>query len=162
MDKSAWSTLSVEQFAAYLDGNLSPEEMNEMEMLIADDPDMEDLVRLSDSIDEQVQRLEFEDTAGTAPESFLETDDFDIPDLNALDDAGLEAAATFEDDAPGNEPPSDHPAESDRFEGEDDDYGMSDPETTLTDDPGESDPWDSPGDNPEDGFHLGEDYPKEF
>ena len=159
MDKNGWSSLSVERFAAYLDGNLSPEEMNEMEMLIAGSPEMEDLVRLSDSIDEQMQRFEFEGVEGTAPEAFLETDDFDIPDLGALKDPGRLATVAIEDHAPGNEPSSGDPNGSDGFDGED---CVADPETSQTEDSGESNFGDSPDASPEDGFHQGEDFSGEF
>ena len=161
MDKSAWSALSVEQFAAYLDGNLSPEEMNGMEMLIADDPDMEDLVRLSDSIDEQMQRFEFEDTAGgPSPEAFLGSDDFAIPNLDALEVGGPEVDGFFEDGSSESDFPSSRPADGpDGFDGEeefDGEPGAADPETLPPDDSGESNALDAPGDNDGDVFHPGE------
>lgn len=154
MDKG-WSSLSVERFAAYLDGNLSPEEMNDMEMLIAGNPEMEDLVQLSDSIDEQILRLEFEGASDAPSNAFLDSDDFEIPDLDALDNASFEAVA-FENDEPGNELTSEHPT------GSDSEGGTGDTESPQPEESCESGFRDSPDAPPEDGFHQGEDFPDEI
>lgn len=54
MDKNFMSPVSIEKFAAYLDGNLSENEMNRVDILVSTNPDMEELVATSDEVDEDI------------------------------------------------------------------------------------------------------------
>ena len=55
MDKLFIPPVSVEQFAAYLDGNLPGSQMHNMDLLIATDPVMMELSEISDVIAEDTQ-----------------------------------------------------------------------------------------------------------
>lgn len=75
--------VSIEMFAAYLDGNLSEEEMNRIDTLVATNPDMEELVAISDGVDEDIQVYMQDEFAYGADMTALEDSDFDIPYLDA-------------------------------------------------------------------------------
>lgn len=74
--------VSIEEFAAYLDGNLSEGEMNRIDALAAMNHDMEEMITLSDKIDEDVIVYTQDDFAYEADMAALENSDFDIPDLD--------------------------------------------------------------------------------
>ena len=75
--------VSIEKFAAYLDGNLSDDEMNRIEALVSTNPDMEELVAISDEVDEDIQVYMQDEFAYEADMTALEDSDFDIPNLDA-------------------------------------------------------------------------------
>ncbi len=75
--------VSIEKFAAYLDGNLSDDEMNRIDALVSTNPDMEELVAVSDEVDEDIQVYMQDEFAYEADMTALEDSDFDIPNLEA-------------------------------------------------------------------------------
>ena len=83
MDKYFMPPVSIEKFAAYLDGNLSEDEMNSIDALVSTNPDMEELVAVSDEVDEDIQVYMQDEFAYEADMTALEDSDFDIPNLDA-------------------------------------------------------------------------------
>lgn len=83
MDKNFMPPVSIEKFAAYLDGNLSEDEMNRIDTLVSTNPDMEELVAISDEVDEDIQIYMQDEFAYEADMTALEDSDFDIPNLDA-------------------------------------------------------------------------------
>lgn len=83
MDKNFILPVSIEKFAAYLDGNLSEDEMNRIDALVAANPDMEKLVAASDEVNEDIQVYMQDEFAYEADMTALEDSDFDIPNLEA-------------------------------------------------------------------------------
>ena len=83
MDKFFMPPVSIEKFAAYLDGNLSDDEMNRIDALVSTNPDMEELVTVSDEVDEDIQVYMQDEFAYEADMTVLEDSDFDIPNLEA-------------------------------------------------------------------------------
>ena len=82
MHKDFVPPVSIEEFAAYLDGNLSEDGMNRIDALAAMNHDMEEMITLSDKIDEDVIVYMQDDFAYEADMTALENSDFDIPDLD--------------------------------------------------------------------------------
>lgn len=82
MNKDFMPPVSIEEFAAYLDGNLSEDGMNRIDALAAMNHDMEEMITLSDKIDEDVIVYTQDDFAYEADMAALENSDFDIPDLD--------------------------------------------------------------------------------
>lgn len=68
--------MSVEKMAAWLDGNLSVEEMTQMAEQINADPMLEEVVAMSDEIDSDIEA--FEAFGEPLPEE-LQDDEFDLP-----------------------------------------------------------------------------------
>ena len=83
MDKEFMPPLSIEEFAAYLDGNLSEDEMNRIDALVSTNPEMEELVDIADEVDEDVQIYMQDEFAYEADVTALDDSDFDIPNLDA-------------------------------------------------------------------------------
>lgn len=83
MDKNFMPPVSIEKFAAYLDGNLGDDEMNHIDALVSTNPDMEELVAVSDEVDEDIQVYMQDEFAYEADMTALEDSDFDIPNLEA-------------------------------------------------------------------------------
>ena len=83
MDKDFMPPVSIEKFAAYLDGNLSEDEMNRIDTLVSTNPDMEELVAISDEVDEDIQIYMQDEFAYEADMTAFEDSDFDIPNLDA-------------------------------------------------------------------------------
>lgn len=82
MDKLFTPPISIEQFAAYLDGNLPEPQMHEMDLLIATNPVMEELMEISDVIAEDTQFYLNDDFALEVDMAMLDEQDFDLPDIN--------------------------------------------------------------------------------
>ena len=83
MDKNYMPPVSIEKFAAYLDGNLSEDEMNRIDTLVSTNSDMEELVSISDEVDEDIQIYMQDEFAYEADMTALEDSDFDIPNIDA-------------------------------------------------------------------------------
>lgn len=83
MDNFFMPPVSIEKFAAYLDGNLSDDEMNRIDVLVSTNPDMEKLVAVSDEVDEDIQVYMQDEFAYEADWTALEDTDFDIPNLES-------------------------------------------------------------------------------
>lgn len=83
MDKLFTPLVSIEQFAAYLDGNLPESQMREIDLLIATNPGMEELAEMSDVIAEDIQAYLQDEFAYEADMTALEDGDFDIPNLDS-------------------------------------------------------------------------------
>lgn len=116
MDNHSKPPVSIEIFAAYLDGNLSEDEMNQIDALVSSDPSMEELASISDLVDEGVQAYEQDEFALEADLTALEDSGFDIPDLDSNlffppdDDAweNVDAAASADDVKDDTPPYQDH------------------------------------------------------
>ena len=54
MDKLFDSGISIEEMAAYLDGNLSASDMQQMSSIIEKDDSLKEIVELSDQIDDNL------------------------------------------------------------------------------------------------------------
>ncbi|MGN0245830.1 MAG: hypothetical protein ACI4DK_07680 [Lachnospiraceae bacterium] len=83
MHKDFVPPISIEEFAAYLDGNLSAAEMNRVANLVNNNSDMEEIVSISDAVDEDMQIYMQDEFAYEADMSALESSDYDIPNLDA-------------------------------------------------------------------------------
>jgi len=81
MDNQFVPPVSIEEFAAYLDNNLSMSEMNEMEDIISNHPEMGELMSMSDIVDEDIHCYIQDDFAYNADITALEDGNLDIPDL---------------------------------------------------------------------------------
>ena len=78
MDSQFISSISIEKFAAYLDDNLPENEMQEIEAAISQNESLEELVEMSDMIDEDVQTYLQDDFTYDADMSMLDESDFEI------------------------------------------------------------------------------------
>lgn len=95
MENEMTLPISIEKFAAYLDGNLSEDEMSRIDALVQTNPDMEELISISDIVDEDCQALQNDQFALEAELTALEGSDFEIPDIDA-DSFTSEADNEFE------------------------------------------------------------------
>lgn len=80
MNKSFNPPLSVEQFAAYLDGNFMPDEMKQISSLISENTDLCMLTKTNAAIERTLAG--YSDDEMILPEE-LQTLDFDIPELDS-------------------------------------------------------------------------------
>ena len=84
------NNISVELFAAYLDGNLPPEELNSIETIASNNPELNELIRMADIIDEDTQSYIADGFTYEADMTALEDSNFEIPnildDFNEVDD----------------------------------------------------------------------------
>lgn len=83
MHKNFVPPVSIEEFAAYLDGNLTDEGMSRIDSLVSTNPDMEELVDASVTVDEGIEDYLQDEFAYEADMTALEDSDFDLPDLDA-------------------------------------------------------------------------------
>lgn len=93
MHKDFIPPVSIEEFAAYLDGNLSNDEMKAVSSVIANDDAMQDIVLNSQTIDETLSNCEPLDLM--LPDN-LSSIDFEIPQFEDTNDDNwnqLEVAA---------------------------------------------------------------------
>lgn len=79
MHNSFRSDISLEKLAAYLDGNLSSEEMRMVSEKIRHDFELDEQVAMEDEIDAMMAACEAKDVE--LPEELL-ADDFEIPDAS--------------------------------------------------------------------------------
>ena len=110
MHKDFVPPVSIEEFAAYLDGNLTEDGMNDVASAIHSDDSLQDIMSSCHAIDDTIAN--YEPLQLTVPEDILSTD-FEIPQLddnyylNIGDWADLDVAAcaadSFEADAMGTE-----------------------------------------------------------
>lgn len=84
MDSQFIFPISIEKFAAYLDDNLPENEMQEIEAAISQNDSLEELVEMSDMIDEDVQTYLQDDFTYDADMSMLDESDFEIPQLDEI------------------------------------------------------------------------------
>lgn len=82
MDNNIRTHVSVEKFAAFLDGNLDEHEMNEMDRYIAGDPMMSEIMSMSDIVDEAVLQYTNDEFAYETDMELLDNSDFEIPNLD--------------------------------------------------------------------------------
>lgn len=82
--------VSIEKFAAYLDGNLSADEMQEMSALVSSDSCMLDIISASEIVDNTVENYTPEEIAEF--HETIESSPFSLPDL---DSPGLESMVDF-------------------------------------------------------------------
>lgn len=73
--------VSVAKFAAYLDGNLSADEMVKVSSLICSDPSMRDIMEASEEIDNTIEHYTPEDIS--VFNDTIECTPFSIPDLES-------------------------------------------------------------------------------
>lgn len=86
MDDHFMPPISVEMFAAYLDGNLTDAEMETVENILADNPALSELVDLADSLDQEIQDYMDDDFLYDADMSMLDDVEIEIPQLDDVDD----------------------------------------------------------------------------
>ncbi len=100
MDKDFVPPVSIEEFAAYLDGNLTEDGMNEIASAIHSDDSLQDIMSSYHTIDDTIAN--YEPLQLTVPEDLSSTD-FEIPQmddsdcLNIGDWADLDVVACTED-----------------------------------------------------------------
>lgn len=83
LDKYFVPPVSVEKFAAYLDGNLPENEMQHISSIIENNDDMQQIMQINDSVDDTMEvnvflNIDFSDESPLM--------DFDLPELNLVDD----------------------------------------------------------------------------
>lgn len=61
MDKPFVPPISIEKFAAYLDGNLPENEMLNVSLLIESNDDMQQIMQINDSVNEALEANDFID-----------------------------------------------------------------------------------------------------
>ncbi len=83
MDKPFSPPISIEKFAAYLDGNLPEHEMLHVSLLIESNDDMRQIMQINDSIDETMEANVFIDMDLSDEITAV---DFELPDINNVDD----------------------------------------------------------------------------
>lgn len=83
MHKDFIIPISVEEFAAYLDGNLSERNANRIDNIGATNYDMQEMLSMSDKVDEDMQCYLRDGFAYEADMIALENCNFDIPNLDA-------------------------------------------------------------------------------
>jgi len=81
MAKTLTSPVSIEKFAAYLDGNLSLEETQDMAEFIMNDSSLSDILNVNTIIDNQIHKMS--ETGFELPND-LATSDFSFPQLDDL------------------------------------------------------------------------------
>ena len=82
MHKNFMIPISVEEFAAYLDGNLSERNVNRIDNMGATNHDMQEMLSMSDKVDEDMQYYLQDGFAYEADMVALENCNFDIPNLD--------------------------------------------------------------------------------
>ena len=78
MNKDFMPPVSIEEFAAYLDGNLTEDGMNEVASAIHSDKSLQDIASDSINIDESIAN--YESKGQSIPDDIV-SDDFEIPDI---------------------------------------------------------------------------------
>ena len=89
--------ITVELFAAYLDGNLSNAEMNDVEQLIVKDPELQEIVEKNDMVDES----EVMDMANQLVDeydlSMMEDELIEIPQIPTVENEDCDDSDSFSD-----------------------------------------------------------------
>lgn len=75
--------ISIEQLAAYFDGNLSAADADRVEAALGNDPDMEELIAIADQVDDDIAQSTADGSAYDAEYQALAYDDFPLPELDA-------------------------------------------------------------------------------
>jgi len=91
-------SVSIEEFAAFLDGNLTPNHMQEIAMDIQDDPMLQKISTMSDSVDDALEQYEIHGI--DIPDNIMR-DTYEIPEIvmpESLDNEPIEDTSinTFE------------------------------------------------------------------
>lgn len=98
MANSMHNSISVEKFAAYLDGNLSLEETQDIAELIMSDSSLSELLTVNTAVDNQMQKMESD---GYALPDDLANMEFDYPHIEETTEYpnldGIEALLLHED-----------------------------------------------------------------
>ncbi len=98
MAKTMHNPISIEKFAAYLDGNLSIEETQDVAGLIMNDSALSELLAVNTAVDYQMQQMEND---GYALPDDLANMEFDYPHLDATTEFpnldGIETLLIHED-----------------------------------------------------------------
>lgn len=83
MHKDFIPPVSIEEFAAYLDGNLTEVGMNRIDALVSANPRLEEMITISGKIEEDVHAYMQDEFAYEADIMALENSEFDIPNIEA-------------------------------------------------------------------------------
>lgn len=75
--------ISIEKFAAYLEGNLPENEMLHVSLLIESNDDMRQIMQINDFVDEAMEANDFIDM--DLPDGIMAVD-FELPDINNVDE----------------------------------------------------------------------------
>ena len=86
MDNFFNNSISIERFAAYLDENLSAAEMHEMDLLVSSNTQMEELVTVSDIVDENINIGFHNELDYESDMLVIDEQDFEIPILEELNE----------------------------------------------------------------------------
>ena len=81
---SSRHNMTIERFAAFLDGNLSDTEMNRTERLISESEDLQNIVTMSDIIDEDESWYTVDDNELDSEIEMMENNGIDIPQIEDL------------------------------------------------------------------------------
>lgn len=109
MDNNFDIPISIEKFAAYLDGNLPHDEINDIDAIIGGNPDMEALVSMADVVDEDVQHYINDDFLYEADITALENGEFDLPEIPNINDNEIALPFLAEPAAANTELAIEHP-----------------------------------------------------
>lgn len=91
MDKAFMDSISIEKFAAFLDGNLQPNEMQQISSIVENDDMMHDIFDASKITDETLANYTPDDLI--LPEEITSTD-FELP---SFEDVFQQSGGSFED-----------------------------------------------------------------
>lgn len=88
--------ISIEEFAAYMDGNLSDDEMQRVSSVIDENKNMQEIIDSCDSIDESYDYNEFVGDAIIPDE--IESMEFDVPNLDTININDLQVESSWDAD----------------------------------------------------------------
>lgn len=128
------SIVSIEKFAAFLDGNLPANEMQEISSLVSSDADLQNILEISDRVDDMV---EVQINSSTElPEEFQEDlfslptiPDIGIPDMGM---SGLEEVSCFAELADCSVPDFDLLQEDNEFSSDESNSGYDSSDLTSS------------------------------
>lgn len=93
MNKHFTPAISEEKFAAWLDGMLPADEMNQIGSIIEDDPELRECAAISSSIDTEIQNYINDEFLFQTDMEMVENSDFEIPiiETHLIDSSNIAA-----------------------------------------------------------------------
>lgn len=89
MDNFISTDISIEKFAAYLDGNLSASDYAKIDAIVSHHPELEDLSKMADIIDEDIHDYLNDEFIFEADMDMLENTRIEIPTIDYQEDGML-------------------------------------------------------------------------
>lgn len=83
MDNQNANHISLERLAAYMDGNLTPDEMYAIDETLGNNPELEELVAVADQVDDDIIDYTTDELNADDDLVYLPDDDFPLPDIEA-------------------------------------------------------------------------------